>query len=381
MGRKLASIQRIKNIEPIEGADKIEKLTVLGWHIVASKSENHKIGDLVCYIEVDSQVPEIPMFEFLKDRKYRVRTIKLRKQVSQGLVVPLRELEKNFKIDISKLQEGEDVTKLLGITKYDPQAEAEAKLMEQELQKSKNKVHKYLMKFNMYRKMYCKLFPKQKSGFPSWITKTDETRIQSIPDVFEEIINNSQVRNDYNTFDCTEKIDGQSSTYYIKREKVFGIFSRYEFGVCSRNLRLKTRNNSSYWKMEEKYKIENTLKKLLNKYHANSIVLQGEIVGDKIQGNKYKIEGQKFYAFNLIIDGKKHRTIDMYKILKPYGIVTVPMLMTNIQLKDSIDDMVADSEGKSSLYNTAREGIIWRNLENTISFKVINPKFLLKNGE
>ena len=117
MARKLASIQKIVNIEPIEGADKIEKLTVLGWHIVASKSENHNIGDLICYIEPDSRVPEIPMFEFLKDRKYIVKTIKLRKQVSQGLVIPLRELEKNFNINISKLKEGQDVTALLGITK------------------------------------------------------------------------------------------------------------------------------------------------------------------------------------------------------------------------------------------------------------------------
>ena len=94
MARKLVSIQKILNIEPIEGADKIEKLTVLGWHVVASKSEGHKIGDLVVYIEIDTQLPELPIFEFLKDRKYRVKTIKLKGQVSQGLVIPLKEIEK-----------------------------------------------------------------------------------------------------------------------------------------------------------------------------------------------------------------------------------------------------------------------------------------------
>lgn len=96
MSRKLVSIQKILNIEPIENADKIEKITVLGWHVVASKSENHKIGDLIAYVEIDTQLPNISMFEFLKDRKYRVRTIKLRGQVSQGLIIPLRELEKKF---------------------------------------------------------------------------------------------------------------------------------------------------------------------------------------------------------------------------------------------------------------------------------------------
>ena len=129
MARKLISIQRILNIEPIENADKIEKITILGWHVVASKSEGHKIGDLVAYVEIDTQLPEIPMFEFLKDRKYRVRTIKLRGQVSQGLIIPLKELEKYFNIDISNLKEGDDITKLIGATKYDPEAEKENKLL------------------------------------------------------------------------------------------------------------------------------------------------------------------------------------------------------------------------------------------------------------
>ena len=174
--RKLASIQKIVDIQPIEGADKIERLTVLGWHIVASKTENHKVGDLVAYIEPDSQVPAIPMFEFLKDRKYIVKTIKLRKQISQGLVIPLRELEKNFNIDISKLKEGDDITELLGIKKYDPQAEIEAEIAKKEIEKSNKPIHKFLMKYKWYRKLYYKLNPSIKSGFPDWIKKTDERK-------------------------------------------------------------------------------------------------------------------------------------------------------------------------------------------------------------
>ena len=174
--RKLASVQKILKIQPIENAENIEKLTVLGWSIVAAKSEQYNVGDLVCFIEPDSKVPAIPMFEFLKDRKYIVKTIKLRKQISQGLVIPLREIEKNFKTDTSKFKEGDDVTDLLGIKKYDPQAEAEARMAEKEMSKSKNPVHKFLMKYKWYRKLYAKLNPKVKSGFPTWIKKTDERK-------------------------------------------------------------------------------------------------------------------------------------------------------------------------------------------------------------
>ena len=174
--KKLASVQKILKIQPIENAENIEKLTVLGWSIVAAKSEQYNVGDLVCFIEPDSRVPAIPMFEFLKDRKYIVKTIKLRKQISQGLVIPLRELEKNFNIDISKLKEGDDITELLGIKKYDPQAEIEAEIAKKEIEKSNKPIHKFLMKYKWYRKLYYKLNPSIKSGFPDWIKKTDERK-------------------------------------------------------------------------------------------------------------------------------------------------------------------------------------------------------------
>lgn len=373
--RKLASIQKIVDIQPIEGADKIERLTVLGWHIVASKAENYKVGDLVAYIEPDSQVPTIPMFEFLKDRKYIVKTIKLRKQISQGLVIPLREIEKNFNINTSKFKEGDNITDLLGIKKYDPQAEAEAKITEQEMSKSKNPIHKLLMKYKWYRKLYAKLNPKVKSGFPSWIKKTDEDRIQVLPSLFQECVD-KKIK-----FDATEKLDGQSSTYFIRKYKVLGIIPKYEFGVCSRNLRLKTPGNSSYWAIAQQLDMENVLKSLLKKYKAQKIVIQGEICGNKIQKNKYNISGHELFVFNLIIDGQKYRTMDIERILSPYGFKTVPILNTNVELLPSIDMMVEDAEGKSEIYNTEREGKVWRSIDNQVSFKVINPKFLLKNDE
>ncbi len=376
MERKLASIQKIVDLQPIEGADKIEVATVLGWHIVVSKSENHKVGDLICYIEVDSQCPETPMFEFLKDRKYRVRTIKLRKQVSQGLVIPLSAMPKGNYI------EGQDVTKLLGITKYDPQAEAEAKLMEEEMRKNKNPIHKFLMKYKWYRKLYNKFKKPKKGGFPSWISKTDETRIQSLSREFYDIVSKNNTSQSI-AFDSTEKLDGQSGTFFIKKYKKFGFINSYEFGVCSRNLRIKTENNSSYWTVARQYNIEDTLKSILKKYNANNIVLQGEICGEGIQGNKYHISGDGFYfaVFNLIIDGKKHRTCEIKEILKSYKIDTVPIIDTDVLLKDTIDEMVENSKGNSVFYKTKREGKVWRSTDCNTSFKVINPDFLLKHDE
>lgn len=178
-----------------------------------------------------------------------------------------------------------------------------------------------------------------------------------------------------------KKLTGQSATYFIEKHKVLGLFNQYEFGVCSRNLRLKTQNNSSYWTVAKQYNMEEVLINLSKKYKANRIVLQGEIAGERIQKNKYNIKGYKFFAFNLIIDGKKHRTIEMQNILKPYNINTVPILDTERELLDTIDKMVEDAEGKSTLYKTEREGKVWRDTDNNISFKVINPKFLLKNNE
>jgi hypothetical protein len=231
MSRKLASIQKILNIEPIPGADAIEKATVLGWECVIAKRDNFKIGDLVVYIEVDSIVPEKPEFEFLRDRKFRVRTIKLRKQVSQGLVLPLSILPKG------NYNEDDDATEVIGVKKYDPQADAEQKLMEQKLATSNNKIHKFFSRYPWYRKLF---FKPKKGGFPKFIKKTDEDRIQLFPGICE--------REKDTIFSVTEKIDGQSGTYFlVKNPKRFPFLKqKYTFGVCSRNIHLTKPDNSSY---------------------------------------------------------------------------------------------------------------------------------------
>ena len=360
--RKLATIRTIKDIRPIDNADAIECAIVDGWECVIAKKDGFKIGDLVVYIEIDSIVPDRPEFEFLRDRKFRVRTIKLRKQISQGLVVPLSILPKGkYKLD-------DDVTEILEIKKYDPQEEQERKLFEEKQKKIKNPFIKFLLRFKWFRKLYIK--PK-KGGFPAWIVKTDEERIQNKTKMFEI------ERDNETTFNVTEKIDGQSVTFFAFKENLSQ--KNFDFGVCSRNIYLKNKDNSSYWTIAKQYDIENMFK---NIYEASlpslkTIVLQGEIIGDGIQGNKYKINGYDFYAYNLIIDDKKFTTKDISLTLGRYGIKTVPIVIESMKLPTTISDMVEISRGKSVLVNIKREGIVCRNMKKNISFKVINPDFLL----
>lgn len=355
--RELATIRTISDIRPIPNADSIVVAVVDGWECVVSKKDKFSVGDKIVYIEIDSVVPERPEFEFLRSRKFRVRTIKLRGQISQGLVLPTSILPKG-QYDI-----GDDVTEKLGIKKYDPEGELENKLLKDKIVKTKNPIVKYLLRFKWFRKLYIK--PK-KNGFPSWIVKTDEERIQNKVSMFE---NEKKLGT---KFMVTEKIDGQSVTYFLEK-----VGRKYKFGVCSRNVNLTNDygSSSSYWTIAKKYDIENVLKKLIG--DADRIVLQGENIGTQIQGNKYKVNDFDFFAFNLIYPNRKVDTVEMGSLLNPFGIKTVPVLETEFQLKDTIADMVEYAKGNSTLLDRKREGCVFRNYERNISFKVINPEFLL----
>lgn len=360
MDRKLASVQKIIDIQSIKDADKIEVATVLGWQVVVAKKDNFKIGDNAVYIEIDSIVPEKPEFEFLRDRKFRVRTIKLRGQISQGLLLPMSILPKaNYK-------EGQDVTEILGIKKYDTQAEIEQRLLDEKIARENSKIKKFLMKMKWYRR----IFPKKKHGFPSFIKITDEDRIQLFPDIC--------TKESETPFIVTEKIDGQSATYFLIKHK--GIFkSKYTFGVCSRKVFLPKKDNSSYWTIAIRHNIEGVLKSIIG--NNNYVVLQGEIIGNRIQGNKYGVNGYDFYAFNLIYPDKKVDSIVAKEILSEHNIKFVPIIEENFLLKSTIPEMVDFSNSKSMIANTLREGIVLRNYEKNISFKVVSPEFLLKYGE
>ncbi len=330
--RKLASIQKIKALQPISGADNIEQATVLGWLLVVKKGE-FQVGDYCVYCEIDSLMPEKPEFEFLRPRHFRIKTIKLRGQVSQGIALSPSILGEGV-----ELSEGLDVTDLMGVTKYEPP-----------------------MPTNMGGDV--------KGAFPGFIPKTDETRIQSAPEVLNRPENRGKV--------CylTEKVDGTSATYY---------FNNGEFGVCSRNLELNDSERNLHWLVARQYDIANKLSQT-----GRNVAIQGEIIGPGVQGNKYNLKQLKYMVFNVVdIDRYSYYNYaDFIAFVHEIGLETVSVLRDDYILgQDDVKGLVALSEDKSVLNpKTQREGIVIRPLIEAqdpelgrLSFKVVNPSFLLK---
>jgi len=338
--RKLASIQRVLEINPIPEADAIERATILGWQCVVKKDEL-KVGDLCVYFEIDSLLPIKPEYEFLRKscfnsrlNGFRIKTIKLRGQISQGLALPLCILLSFW----SLYQEGDDVTEILEVRKYEIEIPA------------------------------C-LGGDVNGTFPSFVPKTDELRIQSAPDVL--------TRHNDVPFVVTEKLDGTSTTFFVKDG---------EFGVCGRNWHFKEGVRNTYWEIAKKYDIEVKLRKL-----GFNIAIQGEIVGPGIQKNKYALSEHKFYVYH-VFDIDKYAYyyhIGMEDFCTTIGFETVPILERNFFLKEKIPTVeaaVAYSAGQSMLNkNIQREGVVIKSaIEMTdhelgrLSFKIVNTGFLLK---
>lgn len=377
--RKLAHIEIIESLSPIEGADKIEVAQVLGWQCVVKKGE-FRVGDKIIYVEVDSVMPEKPEYEFLRDRKFRVRTIKLRGQVSQGLVLLTGEL-KNFFV-------GQDVTELLNITKYlSPSEQSELQQQEERIKLEKNKLKKFMMRYSWFRRLF--LSRRQKEGFPYWVSKTDEERIQNMPQVLQQFADKEVY--------VTEKIDYQSVTFTGKMisndTPLIGKFlpKKFKFVVCSRNLTTNDKN-SLYWRIAEKYNIEKILKE------NPTLTIQGEQGDTKVQGNKYSIKEPTMWVFN-IIDHEKNYHYN-YQEMKTFCIDNnlnfVPQITSGLrqhgifglyklsELGSTVQEIIEFSKGKSVLTDIPREGIVVRCIENgqkLLSFKAINPDFLLKYNE
>lgn len=378
MERKLAHIERISWIKPIKDADKIELCGILGWQCVIAKKDNFKIGDKVIYIEIDSIVPEKPEFEFLRDRKFRVRTVKLRGEISQGLVIPISYLSNFSKYDI-----GDDVTEVLGIVKYlSPSEREEFEQEERKVHNEKNKLKKYMMRYSWFRKLV--LSKTKKTGFPDWVSKTDEERIQNVPQLLSYFKN-------YRVY-VTEKIDYQSVTFTGKMFRKYpklGKLSpkKFVFVVCSRTI---TNNdkNSLYWKIARKYNIEQILKE------NPTLTIQGEQGDTKVQGNKYGIKEPTLWVFNIIDHERKyHYDYDeMRAFCERYGLGVVYRIPIKVdgemiinpllsELGTTVSEIVERAKGKSLIADIPREGIVVRCIDNgqkILSFKALNPDFLLK---
>lgn len=350
MERKLASIRKIITIEPIEGADLIEVATVNSWKVVVKKND-FKVDDLVIYCEIDSLLPIREEFEFLRKSSYkkqsdgtegfRLKTIKLRGQISQGLILPLFALGEEYVSD--KLYPyvmfgdesviGTDLTEELGIIKYDPAIPAV-------------------------------LSGLAKGNFPvELVKKTDEERVQNLKQ-------RDWIDMKKHTYYITEKLDGSSATF---------IYHNGEFRVCSRNLELAETEGNTYWRVARELDLENKIKTLLP--NENSIALQGELIGEGIQGNPYKIKGQTVRFFNIYnIEAQEYYNLTIFRyLLNKLGLESVPIISAEAYLPNTIDELVEGVNGiKSQLNKDAEaEGHVIRSLDMKISFKVINNNFLL----
>jgi hypothetical protein len=353
----LASIQKILKLEPIEGADLIEKSTVLGWEIVVKKGE-YKVGDLCSYIQIDTVVPELPEYEFLRDRKFRVRTIKLRKQISQGLIVPL---------PIGKWKEGDDVTEILGVKKYEKPDTNPERYEKPRMPKVLYKKWIYLFKYNFLYKTFPSLQKKSRSPFPTHLVSiTDEERIQNIPHVLTQYASKS--------FVLSYKLDGSSITIIHSR-----VLGKSKFRICSRRFELHDKKND-WHKVFTDTMFNNEIIKLVSYFQTDDIIVQGEAIG-KFNGNHHNLQAEQIRLFNIYVDGKRLNQKTFLEVCLANNIPHCP-LYKEVILNHTLPEILKVSEIKDLINpNVDAEGLVWRCIEDNFSFKVINNKFLLKNNE
>lgn len=367
--RKLATIRKVTNIRPIEGKDLIEQVNVDGWNVIVKKDE-FKEGDLCVYIEIDSKLPARPEFEFLAKKDYTIKTMKMAGVRSEGIVFPLSILPKKVKV-----VEGADVTKVLGVEQYNKEVEEELSFLDKII----DTIDKKMRKFAWYRKLTIKSkrSVKKSSSFPNWIKKTDEERIQNKPKVLSL----------GHMWLATEKLDGSSATYGYRN--VGGV---EEYVICSRNKRIT--DETEVWSIiNKKYNLEATIKYLFKKLKAKeSLVIQGEIIGPKIQGNKYKLNEHQFFMFNLVVDGVKMAYHQLAEWNEGEGLTVehIPIVPMHGAIRLSgdttVDDILNYATFKSHINkDTLAEGLVFRTFdENEVvvdSFKAVSPQFLISNKE
>jgi RNA ligase (TIGR02306 family) len=337
--RKLATLRRISILSPIEGADAIECAHIDGWKVVVKKNE-YTPSQLVVYLEIDSWVPhELAPFlskgacprEYNGIKGERLRTVKLRGQISQGLVLPITVVP-TFSPDFA--EEGQDLTDILNVQKWEADIPAQ-------------------------------LRGTVKGSFPSFIRKTDQERVQNLR---RDLTKWTDL-----TWEVTEKLDGSSCTVY---------WNDGHLGVCSRNLELKEDEQNTFWKVVK----DAGLDQLLGKLEMN-IALQGEVFGEGIQGNPYKVRGQRIRIFDIfdIDSGQYIHPLGRRAFCEKHGIPHAPVLHEEFMLphENAVDTLLEMAEGKSVYWlTTEREGLVFKsNTPEPKSFKAISNQFLLKGGQ
>ena len=401
--RELAYVVIIDSIEPIPGYDRVEHAQVGGWRVIVQKGQ-FNVGDPAIYFEIDSRVPsDKECFAFLEKRHYKVKTLKMCKTISQGLLMHAEDFgwhiapalhlegyntpyivddeshshnvenESRFltqKLGVTYAEEEDNARKAAPVDKYKKMTQRHPSIF-------KKPWARWLMKREWGRKLMFFLFGKKKdkkNGWPAWVSKTDEERVQNMPWILE----NSE------DWIATEKIDGTSTTFTMKRGK----FGKKSFYVCSRNVCFGEEDKKCYydtnvyWEMAKKYDMFNVLAKMLEDYPEEEwITIQGETYGEGVQRRDYSLTGHDLAAFNLIFSSKgRIGTLEMVKILTNYGVPCVPVLEESMKINqfENVDAILAYAEGNSVKDGKPREGIVFRTTDGTKSFKAVSNSFLLK---
>ena len=326
--RKMATVRRIDAINPIPDADSIECAVIGGWKVVTKKGE-YQAGDLAVYCEIDSWIPNelAPFLSKGEPKEYngikgeRLRTVRLRKQLSQGLLLPYSILGRIG-------AEDEDVSEELNIQKWEAPVNPQ-------------------------------LAGQVKGNFPSRIPKTDQERVQNLSKELEQYADQ--------VFEVTEKLEGSSMTCYM----IDG-----EFGVCSRNMDLKRDENNTFWRVAIEQGIENKMRTLASDNYA----IQGELIGPGIQGNIYNLNKHTFRVFDIYdIDAGEYVFPETrHQIVEALGLTHVP-LIGFLAIQANMDYLLETAEGKSLLNDKQeREGLVYKAAQGQFSFKAISNKYLLK---
>lgn len=342
--RKLATVRRIKEVRPHTNADALELAIIDGWQCVVKKGE-FAANDAIVYFEIDSWVPtELAAFlskgkeprEYMGVKGERLRTIRLRGEVSQGLVLPLSIMPNDWN---EYWEEGQCVSEILNIQKWE-------------------------------KPMSANMQGNARRFFPNFIRKTDQERVQNR-------LRTLEARNPDEVYEVTLKLDGSSTTFYHYNG---------DTGVCSRNLELKTDESNEGNIFVQKYHELGIAEKL--KALGRNIAIQGELWGEGINGNWEGVKGIHFNVFD-VFDCDRYRYVgadERYDIVRKLDLHHTPII--GIGTLDSFDLHGLDIESflkfadRPSVHNKVAEGVVFKSLRDPdFTFKVISNGYLLNGGE
>ena len=345
--RQLVTIRLVRELIPIDGADRIELAKIDGWQCVVKKGD-FKVGDPGLYFEIDSLLPsDDERFAFLEQRKFRIKSMKLKGVLSQGLLMPCDIITREEAVQIGRANK-DDLSDIFRVQKYEPPVP---------------------------------IAGQQKGNFPiHLVPKTDQERIQNMPSVL--------AGRSVGAFEVTEKLDGTSCTFYWVHDPSdkYGMYKYGDcpppewdgnhFGACSRNWEMDLDDDNVYATLWKENDLENKLKTL-----GRNIAIQGEIIGPRIQGNKYKRGKQEFYVFDIYdIDEQSYLSSgERIELTRKLGLNHVPHVLSKFSFDLDLEKVLEYADGTSDLYDTPREGLVFKDKMSDLSFKAISNKWLLKN--